>query len=1283
MKTTHSTPEILEDRIAPANFLVSPVALIVTDAATGADAMDTTAETDSRITVASDIAVSLEPGDRLVFDKNFNGKLDKTDPVMVTVAAGHGMVLMNDLDHDGGLDFSEITGVATSGAFAGAINTDVHGSVLTVLDSLGAVASSAVGAKGVVVFPLNDGSITKLDVKGAITGALVAGGGISHVTIGTPIAGSSDLSVGSITTGKSVPLVPMGGISQNASAGSQSGSTATGGTIEDVTLAAGTRSITTSHTFLGSDSFDISRVKILEQSGDLTITAGQASTGTGGSIRDVTVLAKNAVPGSLSFIAGLGAFGFGTAPAGNGGSIEGLTINAVEIAGAISLLSGAGGDANGTSNSANGGAISRLNITVTKTLAGGVTVYGGAGGAGGTTGQGGAGGRIDPLTLTAGEITGFCEFRAGTGGAGTVGGAGGDVAGFSLKTKLLDSGIELAGGSGGESTGAAGARGGNVSSARFAVGSHHGGLYLNGGNGGNGSTAGGEGGAVQDVTYAALKSSDGGWFANGGTGGSSSNGAGSAGGALSRISLSAPVLGGGINIQAGGGGTGGTVGSNSAPGGAGGAIDTLKITIGSSLIDAKGYNYISSGQGGSAQNQGTGGDGGQMSDVTYQVGTANPPLTLATGGGGNGAAGGDGGAMLRTKVIVTGKAPVGIELRSGAGGNGTTTSGGNGGTLTDCSITSASVGSTLYISGGQGGSGESAGGAGGSIVNGFIGGHGSAILQAGFGGAGLSSGGTGGSVTRSTIKIGTGSASIFGSDGGTSASSPGNGGSVDQVTASVARQLGSASQIFAGAGGSGPAAGAAGSGGDVTKSSLSVLSGIGTIEIKAGNATASSTGTSGHGGKIEDMKVTLGANFYATSFTIEAGDGSSAGGSNAGGDGGVINKLAVTSSATLGAVFISTGNGGGATNGPAGAGGNLVGSSFTSLGPVTSSLHFELGEGGNTGGASGGAGGSITQFSATFGKGIVPGTPVLFEAGNGGAANIPTFAGAGGAGGNIDGFTLNDKAGASFQLRGGIGGNSGQDGPDTGGAGGDLLHITLNARAADVTLGGDASGQGGLATLGGAGGDVSNVSGTVGKLVVIAGDGGGTSGPSTGAHGGDGGNVTIVNVKATTFVQQLRAGSGGTTGNGLGNIGGFGGRLQDSTIVGDIGNFFVPFGVGISQMGGIIAGLGGTGDAGGSSSAGSVERITAGRIAAIFAGASSTSSDLSSANTAFAVAKITAKTIGADLDKDGALDFTDAGAVGFNLADADLLIDGLVLARTAGFETATVKTVAAPFLVLA
>src|SRR6188768_3979833 len=96
---THLSPELLEARIAPANFLISSTSLQVLDSA-GVNAEDLPNEIAARTSVGATAAVLLAPGDKLFFDANHNSVVDATDPLVAQVNAGKAMVFVRDLNDD-------------------------------------------------------------------------------------------------------------------------------------------------------------------------------------------------------------------------------------------------------------------------------------------------------------------------------------------------------------------------------------------------------------------------------------------------------------------------------------------------------------------------------------------------------------------------------------------------------------------------------------------------------------------------------------------------------------------------------------------------------------------------------------------------------------------------------------------------------------------------------------------------------------------------------------------------------------------------------------------------------------------------------------------------------------------------------------------------------------------------------------------------------------------------------------------------------------------------------
>jgi hypothetical protein len=140
--------------------------------------------------------------------------------------------------------------------------------------------------------------------------------------------------------------------------------------------------------------------------------------------------------------------------------------------------------------------------------------------------------------------------------------------------------------------------------------------------------------------------------------------------------------------------------------------------------------------------------------------------------------------------------------------------------------------------------------------------------------------------------------------------------------------------------------------------------------------------------------------------------------------------------------------------------------------------------------------------------------------------------------------------------------------------------------------------------------------------------------------------------------QQIRGGAGG---NSTTATGGTGGNVTGVKIKGDIGNFFVPFGIENYAMGGLFAGSGGDGATDGP--AGSIMTVSAKRIAAIIAVNDDTDPDnLSAVNAVTKIGAITTGVIGADLDRDGICDNT----LGTSYQFGDVAVDGMVIVKAGG-----------------
>jgi hypothetical protein len=197
------------------------------------------------------------------------------------------------------------------------------------------------------------------------------------------------------------------------------------------------------------------------------------------------------------------------------------------------------------------------------------------------------------------------------------------------------------------------------------------------------------------------------------------------------------------------------------------------------------------------------------------------------------------------------------------------------------------------------------------------------------------------------------------------------------------------------------------------------------------------------------------------------------------------------------------------------------------------------------------------------------------------------------------------------------------------------------------------SGQGGASPAGngGAGGAISDISGTVGILYID----GGAGGDSAAAMGGAGASVSKVDISSVgLYVRAIAAGNGGTGTS----VEGQGGSISDVKVAGDIGDFALDFdtaNIDNSGMGGLIAGQGGTAD---SAFNGSIASVSAYRIAAIVAGRVDGAA-VGALNDVTKILGISAGVVGADINHDGLP--TDGVGGTWSLLDTHALDDGVVI----------------------
>jgi hypothetical protein len=450
-----------------------------------------------------------------------------------------------------------------------------------------------------------------------------------------------------------------------------------------------------------------------------------------------------------------------------------------------------------------------------------------------------------------------------------------------------------------------------------------------------------------------------------------------------------------------------------------------------------------------------------------------------------------------------------------------------------------------------------------------VGGNGNAAVKAGGGGniAGITIQGVV-DTTPNTLML------FQAGDGGTNAAGKGGaGGSIADVATSFdtpvpttgvpqlsAELLEGNIRLQAGDGGKGLRGGA---GGSVTDSFLfgsipddGVKEANGTanpeIEVLAGTGGAAVSTKAGHGGDGGSIGQVTAENLDPDAAALTSSILIQAGAAGAGGQGGSVQGITL-----LGTILNVQGGAGGAGRISGGSGGSLntvtIGNNTqvlsTGTNVLATSVTLDAGIGGAGSNGNGGDGGNISSVGA-----IDSALTLLVidggASGNGGAGR----GGVGGDGGSVMGVSINDSGAATLgqvRIRTGAGGN----GLLGGGAGGDL-----GASQSSVQLLGSdfaytvATGAGGNVLpkgsgAGGAGGDfntvgISNESFDTTDVTLPAGATGTvTSGAGgSGSTGGDGGDLTSVDLRASYSV-TLTAGNGG---GGVNHAAGDGGGIFTS-----------------------------------------------------------------------------------------------------------------------------------------
>lgn len=1179
--------ELLEPRIAPANFFFSSTSFAVADAS-GADANNAMVAGQA----GAGLALFLKAGDSLYFDSDGDGILNpQADARLMSVTGSSTYVFFSDLNGDGRGGIFEITGLAVGNKFRGSVFTDINGSVATLLDNNGVFNSGV----------LQNSSIDQLAVTGRVSGNILAGGNISNVAVGTiltPAVGfATTQSVGFLVAGTAADGydVSFGSTSFLPILGPQAQGSA-GASISNITLAAGASGGIGAGAGAsgnnGGNGGSITNVSVGSAEHAFWIVAGDGgnatlTAGAGGQLKNISVqfVDRDSSPDPSSpFRIASGAGGSSTEGRGGaGGTIERLHLTINGDALGLEIHAREGGSSGGNAVGGAGGSILQSQILLSGSLGrfdgpslegGNLTILAGSGGDA-VTGSGGQGGTIRDVTIqtaAGGTINAF-EVSAGNGGISSsgIGGGGGGVDRLQVAAQA---GIGFLNPQTGESMGALliqagaggagwlGARaGGNITASDIAInGAYLGGSELSilAGNGGsvqaeNGGIAG-AGGSIANSKVAVGEISNGGMLLRAGSAGGSgmTPGTGASGGSLSAVALTFQgLVGTNVQIEAG-------HGSDSAtrPGGAGGSIDRFSLSVLTPSFVAASVT-LQAGNGGAGS---TGGAAGRISGFSGIVAGDLAELNLVAGTAGTGLTRSPvGGAILQTSLSVPGLLH---DLRLTAG-SGAGDVGGAGGSIQNTVIQSVGGLERVFVTAGAGGTGTAvSGGAGGSISGFRLSGSVSTVLNLAAGEGGNATGNTtiraaaghGGSLSQITISgldssleaapavsltAGAGGSADTGAAGG------GNGGGISRV--SLEGRVSSMTVTAGNGGASGEAATArvaGGSGGSVQSLSLDVSGNNITVGVQAG---AGGEGTAAaRGGAGGNISATIGVAGFSA-LTVIAGTG--ADGGSSGGTGGTIQTLAVGGVAGQTAALVArAGDGGSAlVTGNGGNGGSLNRVDVRSAGAIE--LEITAGAGGS--GVRGGQGGSLSNVAfAPESSGLL--NRVSLSAGSAGAGTT----GAGASGGSVQRISLapGNLFSGGLEIRAGEGSNVATSG--NGGSGGTISHVRVAGGSftdsIDFFAGNGGSG-GSVMGRGGNGGALSNIamdSSLTSNLRLSAGLGG-----SGATGGGSGGNIIGVSLKmASESAGGFFGVQGGSGGNALvAGSGGTGGSVRNVNALWDVG----------------------------------------------------------------------------------------------------------------------------------
>jgi len=435
-------PEPLESRIVPSNFFLSGTSLDITNSHGTSVNLTATATAWS-----ADAVVLLHAGDNLILDRNGDRKFDAGDKILVHDSAGNSMVFATHFETTGnGFTGADISGLAVSNGFAGSVYTNVNGSVVTALNARNQISGSTYAYPGSL--EILHSSIEQLRVTGIVTDSIIAGGNLSHISVGQGIYTHEQLGT---FTNLPKPLFLMAG-------GGYSGYQYTGRpqrTYLPSVYLGRTFALYYSKGHLGDAGGNISDVHIEAGAVILAGAGGDNSHGNGahgGSISNVWISGQGAIGvyagdgGSTTGHAGMG---------GTGGSIHNAFLNGTER---IAIYGGSGGNGIAVGDKSHphsaysvlhqysvGGAGGNITYvaaaTSTATINAGMFVFGGAGGQGGSSGPyhyggvAGKGGSVlhDSFSASGDFSTVYVEGGGGGYSKYGYGGPGGAVAFSSVK----------------------------------------------------------------------------------------------------------------------------------------------------------------------------------------------------------------------------------------------------------------------------------------------------------------------------------------------------------------------------------------------------------------------------------------------------------------------------------------------------------------------------------------------------------------------------------------------------------------------------------------------------------------------------------------------------------------------------------------------------------------------------------------------------------------------------------------------------------------------------------